>query len=32
MWNSNVPMSEDCLYLQVVVPGELRADRKLPVM
>ncbi|VDK42790.1 unnamed protein product [Anisakis simplex] len=32
MWNSNVPSSEDCLYLNVVVPGEIDPNKKLPVM
>lgn len=32
MWNSNVPMSEDCLYLNVHVPQRVEPGRKLPVM
>uniref|UniRef100_A0A915BGM0 Carboxylic ester hydrolase n=1 Tax=Parascaris univalens TaxID=6257 RepID=A0A915BGM0_PARUN len=32
MWNSNVPSSEDCLYLNIVVPGRIDPNRRLPVM
>lgn len=32
MWNSNVPMSEDCLYLNVHVPERIDPEKKLPVM
>ncbi|VDN06457.1 unnamed protein product [Thelazia callipaeda] len=32
MWNSNVPTSEDCLYLNVVVPGRINRNTQLPVM
>ncbi|KAL3990115.1 Acetylcholinesterase 1 [Acanthocheilonema viteae] len=32
MWNSNVPVSEDCLYLNLVVPGKINRNARLPVM
>ena len=32
MWNSNTPMSEDCLYLNVHVPEKIDPERKLPVL
>ncbi|KAE9554135.1 hypothetical protein FO519_002672 [Halicephalobus sp. NKZ332] len=32
MWNSNVPMSEDCLYLNVHVPEKVDPGKKLPVL
>ncbi|KAI6191725.1 Carboxylic ester hydrolase [Aphelenchoides bicaudatus] len=32
MWNSNVPMSEDCLYLNVFVPGRIDPNKKLSVI
>ncbi|KAM3715925.1 Acetylcholinesterase [Dirofilaria immitis] len=32
MWNSNVPVSEDCLYLNLVVPGQINQNARLPVM
>ncbi|KAL3072871.1 hypothetical protein niasHS_017845 [Heterodera schachtii] len=32
MWNSNVPYSEDCLYLNIYVPGEMNSERRLPVL
>ncbi|KAI6173497.1 Carboxylic ester hydrolase [Aphelenchoides besseyi] len=32
MWNSNVETSEDCLYLNVYIPGNVQPDRKLAVM
>lgn len=32
MWNANTPCSEDCLYLNIYVPGELDPDRRLPVL
>jgi acetylcholinesterase len=32
MWNANVPMSEDCLYLNVYTPGILNPKRKLAVL
>jgi hypothetical protein len=32
MWNSNVAMSEDCLYLNVYVPGRIDPNKKLPIM
>ncbi|VDO42228.1 unnamed protein product [Onchocerca flexuosa] len=32
MWNSNVPVSEDCLYLNIVVPGQINRKARLPVM
>ncbi|VDM46626.1 unnamed protein product [Toxocara canis] len=32
MWNSNVPSSEDCLYLNIVIPGRVDPNKRLPVM
>uniref|UniRef100_A0A914E4M1 Carboxylic ester hydrolase n=1 Tax=Acrobeloides nanus TaxID=290746 RepID=A0A914E4M1_9BILA len=32
MWNSNVPMSEDCLYLNIYVPDQVDRKKKLAVM
>ncbi|PAV56196.1 hypothetical protein WR25_09512 [Diploscapter pachys] len=32
MWNANTPLSEDCLYLNVFVPGTFDPTRKLAVM
>lgn len=32
MWNSNVPSSEDCLYLNVYVPEKIDSKKKLAVM
>ncbi|CAD6185212.1 unnamed protein product [Caenorhabditis auriculariae] len=32
MWNANTEMSEDCLYLNVFVPGKTDPSKKLAVM
>lgn len=32
MWNSNVPSSEDCLYLNIFIPGKIDPAAKLPVL
>ncbi|KAK0404447.1 hypothetical protein QR680_017458 [Steinernema hermaphroditum] len=32
MWNTNVPSSEDCLYLNVYVPGRVDPQKRLAVM
>uniref|UniRef100_A0A1I7VPP9 Carboxylic ester hydrolase n=1 Tax=Loa loa TaxID=7209 RepID=A0A1I7VPP9_LOALO len=32
MWNSNVPVSEDCLYLNLIIPGQINRNARLPVM
>ncbi|MFH4974138.1 hypothetical protein AB6A40_000847 [Gnathostoma spinigerum] len=32
MWNTNVPSSEDCLYLNAYIPGKPDPDLRLPVM
>lgn len=32
MWNANTEMKEDCLYLNIWVPGSVDQKKKLPVM
>ncbi len=32
MWNANTPTSEDCLYLNVFVPGHIDANARLAVL
>lgn len=32
MWNPNTKLSEDCLYLNVYVPGKFDPSKKLAVM
>ncbi|KAI1724149.1 carboxylesterase family domain-containing protein [Ditylenchus destructor] len=32
MWNSNVPSSEDCLYLNLYVPGKVDSSRRMAVL
>lgn len=32
MWNANTPTSEDCLYLNMIVPGKVDPSKRLAVM
>ncbi|KAK6017712.1 hypothetical protein OSTOST_16763, partial [Ostertagia ostertagi] len=32
MWNANTPTSEDCLYLNVFIPGKVDPNKRLAVM
>ncbi|CAD5234649.1 unnamed protein product [Bursaphelenchus xylophilus] len=32
MWNTNVEQSEDCLYLNIYIPGDINKGKKIAVM